>query len=563
MPPRFAHTLPGHVIAAVLVLSACSGEVSGGDARAGIEDGRTGVSGTPGLDSSPTTPAPAGDACGEPVLREPRAVLGSMEHYVNSLRDLLGAQAVSAESAAAVGRVEFDVVDRAHMTPATLDRVLGLAEAAVESVRGRSAGLLGCSGHDDSACLRRGLTGFARSAFGRAPQDDEIDALMTLRDSIAAEGGQDAGESGTLVALQAILAAPSTLYRTEFRGPQSGSTVELSAHERAAALAALLLESIPDAELLAAADDGSLMTREGVSRQLQRLLATPRVREHLTALMLSAFKIPKLFETPKDTTRFPEYTPELRASMYEESRRFMDDVLWTRSAPLSELLTSRRTFVDRKLAAVYGVDAPSGDGFTAVELPAQRAGLLTQASVLTVLARTDKTSVVARGLFIRGPLLCLPKIPGPPAAVQAQVAAQLMQDASEAALAGYRAMTSPCNGCHSQFDPFGLLLEPFDAIGRSRPTQAGEAEGTLPAPLQGKATTVAQLVQQVASDHRFTQCLAQRTLAHALSEPYEPGADACALGRAPLAFSQRDGSLQALLDALVNDPGFFRRKVAP
>jgi hypothetical protein len=291
------------------------------------------------------------------------------------------------------------------------------------------------------------------------------------------------------------------------------------------------------------------------------LLATKRVQQHLTALVLNAYKIPKLFETPKDGARFPEYTAELQTSMYEESRRFVDDVLWTRKAPLSELIGSRRSFVDTRLAEIYGIKAPSDSGFAAVELPGERAGLLTQASVLSVMARTDKTSVVARGLFMRGPVLCLPKIPPPPAAVQAQIAAQLMDDASESSLAAYRAMTSPCNGCHAQFDPFGLLLESFDAIGRSRPTKIDD-DLVLPAPLQGKATSLARLSQQIIEDDRFTQCLAQRTFAYALSEPHVP-ADGCALDGLQRALEQSDGSMPALISALVNDPAFLQRRVTP
>src|ERR1044071_7867796 len=104
-----------------------------------------------------------------------------------------------------------------------------------------------------------------------------------------------------------------------------------------------------------------------------------------------------------------------------------------------------------------------------VELPASRSGILTQASVLSVLSRTEKTSVVARGLFVRGAIMCLTKVPGPPPDVQAQVDAQLAAAPPQVELPQSRAMTQPCAGCHSQFDRFGLLLESFDAIGREQP----------------------------------------------------------------------------------------------
>jgi hypothetical protein len=320
------------------------------------------------------------------------------------------------------------------------------------------------------------------------------------------------------------------------------------------------LDSIPDEALLAAADDGSLLTPAGLSAQLTRLLALPRVREHLTQVMLSGFKVPKLFQSPKDAEVFPEYTGALQLSMYEETRSFLDDVLWTRGAPLSELLTSRRGFVDPLLAELYDVDYPgNGNARIEVELPETRAGLLTQASVLSVLSRTDKNSVVARGLYVRGVLLCLPKIDAPPAAVQAQVDAQLNADSSQKELAAYRAMTQPCSACHSQFDRFGLLLESFDAIGREQPEQAEPVDLEGLADFEGTVQSPAELAQLLTQDTDFVDCMAERMLSYALSEASETGS-----GCLPDALAtelRQGGDVQALVSAIVDHPAFSTRSL--
>jgi hypothetical protein len=489
----------------------------------------------------------------------PRAVLVSSRQYVNALRDLLGDKAVSDEDAATEGQLDFEIVDRPLVTTASMDRTLRLAEAGAESLRGQAAKFFACSALTDSACVRTALTKVARRAWKRPPEADEMDGVMNVYDTGAAAITDDAGESAALLALEAVLVAPSSLYRTEFLGTPNGTDQALTPYERAGALAGLLLDSVPDEALLSAADDGSLMTPAGLQAQVDRLLALPRVRDHLTALLLNAYRVPKVFETAKDTSKFKEYTPALQSSMYEESRRFIDDILWQRSAALSELVSSRNTFVDGPLAAIYGVTHTGApDAFTPVELPMTRAGLLTQASVMSVLSRTDKTSVVARGLFVRNALLCLPKIPGPPASVQAQVAMQLAQDATQQELAMHRATTSPCMNCHSQFDRFGLLLEAFDPIGRERTNTTGPIDFTGLTPLDGVINNPSELAAQLVDDKLFTTCLAQRMLAYTLSTAQDDST-ACSASTLMPAFEQGGGNIKALVSAIVAQPMFSQR----
>jgi hypothetical protein len=284
------------------------------------------------------------------------------------------------------------------------------------------------------------------------------------------------------------------------------------------------------------------------------------VRDHLTQLVLQAFNVPRVFSTPKDAAAFPQYDGKLQSSMYEESRRFVEDVLWTRSAPLGELLSSRHTFVDASLAKLYGVAAPSGTQFTPVEMPPERAGLLTHASVLSVLSRTDVNSVVARGLFVRGNVLCLAKIPGPPASVQAQVAAQLDAKATQRELSAYRTMTSPCNGCHQQFDRFGLLFEAFDPIGRHIPAQAQPIDFAGLPPLDGVVADVAALTTRLEQQQLFEHCFADRTLSYALSVSNNSQQLCLANG---MSATPASGPIRSLVLAIADSPAFNTRAQEP
>src|SRR6185436_15475128 len=130
------------------------------------------------------------------------------------------------------------------------------------------------------------------------------------------------------------------------------------------------------------------------------------------------FSLSNLDNVQIDPTKFPQWTPGLKNAMYHESEVFLDRVLW--GGAVSELLTSRKSFINADLAKIYGITSfpPSGatldmDMFATVDLPADRAGLLTQAGFLTSKARPDKDSVVARGLLINGTLLCAQNPPFP------------------------------------------------------------------------------------------------------------------------------------------------------
>jgi hypothetical protein len=561
----------GAQVLAALVLCACSGDVDsgqnavvgGGGSNAGVGNvpgaGVPGAGGTGAPGSLPpgSAGAPAPGACGR-QLEAPRAVLLTQLQYAHALRDLLGPTAVSDQMLAEAGEPEIEVIDRPWVTTGVLDRVVRTAEQATETLRGKGAAFTGCTSLTDTACVRTALTKVARRAWKRTPEPAEIDDLMKLHgEALAAIA--DNGESALLIALQGVLTSPSTLYRTEFRGQVNGTTQTLTAHERAAAVAALLLDSVPDEALLAAADDGSLLQPAGLEAQVTRLLALPAVREHLTALVLNAYRASRVFETLKDEMVFPEYTPALQGAMYDESKRFVDDVVWTRNAPLSELLTSRSTFVNGPLAKLYGIPFSGRNqmDFVPAQMPEGRSGLLTQASVLSVLARTDKTSVVSRGLFVRGALLCLPKIPSPPAEVQMEVAKQLSMNATQKELSEYRAMTSPCNGCHVQFDRFGLMLEGFDPIGKARTPAPDPIDLMHLGSLMGTVANVPELIGVLVEDERFTRCMAEHVLDYSLSTVVGGDAycDSDPLHQAIAA----DTGMPGLVRAIVTHPAFATR----
>jgi hypothetical protein len=277
--------------------------------------------------------------------------------------------------------------------------------------------------------------------------------------------------------------------------------------------------------LVSAAKADSLTSEAGIRSELERLLATERVKKSLSQTMLAWLQTNKLAQVTKDA-KYADFGA-LQQSMYTETTMFIDNFLWGQPGSVGDLLTSTRTFVDPGLAKFYGVTYPGAQNsttFLPVDLPAtQRAGILTQASLLSIKAGPDNTSVIFRGLFLHDKVLCLPEVPAPQdESTLMKIAQQEMGVETEMQKAKYRAETTPCKGCHAQFDPFGLALEVFDGIGKYRtmdetgaaidPTadlSAFNAHG-----LQGKVGIV-ELAQQLKTSGKFATCLSSQMMSYA------------------------------------------------
>jgi hypothetical protein len=352
----------------------------------------------------------------------------------------------------------------------------------------------------------------------------ELTELMAAYQAGAAISHED----GIATLTQAILFAPSAMYRREL-GTPNGQVATLGSWEMADQLSHFLFSSVPDDGLMAAARADTLASEDGLRREFDRLLATDRVKKSLSQTMLGWLQTARLAQVTKDA-KYADFGT-LQTSMFTETTTFIEDFLWGKPGSVGDLLTSTRTFVDPALAKFYGVTYPgaaTSKDFMPVELPqGQRAGILTQASFLSIKAGPDNTSVIFRGLFLHDKVLCLPEIAAPQDATTLMgIAQQAMGVETELQKATYRKTTSPCKGCHAQFDPFGLALESFDGIGRYRTKdEAGVAiDPSVDLSvfkdygLDGKVSGIVELAQQVKASGKFSTCLTSQVMTYAANQ---------------------------------------------
>jgi hypothetical protein len=475
---------------------------------AGASPGGVAGGGQPGGSDGPCVPSvPA------------RLTLLSDYQHLNSLRALFGANAISVEDAAENTAKTKPFTQKGVVVNTSLvHQRQTWAQFAGQALNTRFAELTTCDpAKVDDACAARFLKGFAARAFRRPVEADEITDVMAVYNV-----GKVANfTNGVKRAVEAVLSAPSFMYRRELGKPNAEGSLTLTPHELASELSYMLTDQPPDAELMGAADKGALDDAE-VARQVDRMLQKADVRASLRSTLMSSWGIANLFGTIKDPKLFPEYNPQLQGSMFRETELFVDDVLWTRSAPIGELLTARTSFVNKSLATLYGVPyTGTGDAFAPVTLPKERSGLLTQASVLSTLARTDTTSVVARGIFVRA-MLCLAKLPEPPASLAGEIQDLLKADMTERQRADVRAKNATCAGCHVGIDPFGLLLESYDPLGKYRTTLKGmtidPSADVMAGSISGNFKDALGFLEAAADSPDFVQCVGTRLLSYATQD---------------------------------------------
>ena len=338
------------------------------------------------------------------------------------------------------------------------------------------------SGADDGPCARQILSTLARRAYRRPVSEDEVARLLTFYTSNRDEHGF---EGGIQKALERLLVAPDFLFRVEAEPVDvaAGTAYPLSDLELASRLSFFLWSSIPDDELLAAAEEGRLHEPAVLERQVRRMLADRRSTALVDNFASQWLQLDRLGGVQPDFEVFFEFDENLRSDMERETKLFLRSQL-REDRGLMDLLTADYTFVNERLARHYGISGVYGERFRRVALEgAGRAGLLGHASLLTLTAYPTRTSPVLRGKWLLDNILGMPPPPPPPdvPALEEDLRGRTALSIREQ-LEQHRANPA-CAACHRMMDPPGFALENFDAIGRWRTTnEAGtpiDASGTL------------------------------------------------------------------------------------
>jgi hypothetical protein len=220
---------------------------------------------------------------------------------------------------------------------------------------------------------------------------------------------------------------------------------------------------------------------------------------------------------------FPNFDDNLRQAFRRETELLFESVMREDRSVL-DLLTSRETFVNERLARHYGIPNVYGTHFRRVTLTGEeRRGILGHGSILTVTSYPNRTSPVLRGKWILENVLGTPPPPPPPNVPS------LEESAGTEALTGRKLLEahrrSPaCASCHRVMDPLGFALENFDATGEWRTKDAGAAIDASGQLADGTAVDGPVTLRNALMKHpeQFVRTMTEKMLTYALGRGLEP-----------------------------------------
>jgi mono/diheme cytochrome c family protein len=374
---------------------------------------------------------------------------------------------------------------------------------------------------DELACASKIVSDLARRAFRRPVTQQDVNPLMVFYRDGAASGGFD---QGIREAVSAVLASPHFLYRVETANPQGG-TRTLSDVELASRLSFFLWSSMPDDELLDLAIKSRLSQPEVLSQQVRRMLADSRSQTLVTDFSFQWLNLAKLDEIAPDSRQFPYASGlnDARPLFKQELRLFIDSILRSERSVV-DLLTADHTFINERLALIYGMENVKGPQFRRVTLEGTaRHGLLGKAAILNLTANPNRTSPVLRGAWILDRLMGTPPAPPPPnvEALAENRAGQPPKSVRER-IELHRSKPA-CMGCHAVMDPLGFALENFDTIGQFRTLDGGvkiDPSGVLP---DGTAINGPEDLRRAltARPDQFVQALTENLFTYAIGRSVE------------------------------------------
>lgn len=587
--------------------SACSGQIrsAGADRSTEARSANPGGAG-PGEPAAPNDPRaePSSSACDAQQVPGVTPLLKlSTAEYKNTVRDLLAASGIGqmpASVASKLASVPDDSLGdsfRGLDSRISLEHVQAYFEVGVavgDALRDQPAlfraAAGGCAAQSplSASCLRAFIQGFGQLAYRRPLTSDEVAELAVLDD-----GTRSPAETIRAIAI-VVMSSPRFVNHPEIDGSAAAGLddlLELTPYEIASRLSYLFWQTMPDAELFAAAADGSLATEAGFARQLERVFHDPRTEDTLWQFWNEWLRLETF--TGFETTR-PGFQSlaqgeaigqpghDYYADMVAEVRDLTHAFTFVRTATLADLLTTDvSTTRSADLAGLYGVTPWQGSG-DYPKLPAgTRAGLFQRAALLV--SNLETTNPFHRGAMVRKNLLCDPLSrpdpntlpPGsldPPPVTAAQTTRQRYQAKVEG--------NATCAACHNQFSAIGYVLESFDALGRYRTLERvfDEKTGARLADLPIDTSAIPhiaaaddrpvanalELNQRIVDSKKVESCLANKYFGFAVRREATPDSmDACLIADIAQLLQQRDAGLAVAFQRVARHPSFFLRKVGP
>lgn len=413
------------------------------------------------------------DCKGAPQVGKAELRLLTREEYQNTIRDVLKVKTdyrqlvpVDIEVLGFTNNSEAGKVSDSHVAA-----YLEIAIKVADEIKPNLANLVPC-GNDAGACAEKIVDGLAPALWRRPLSGTERTELLAFYTNSA----KAAPNEGLTSLVARLLVSPYFLYRSEV-----GKSGSLTPYEMASALSYFFWGTVPDADLLKAANSGTLLNEPVLLQQAERLMKSDKSQFMLKEFAAAWLGYRRIYSGSKSGELFPKFTKEIQDAMAAEAEDTFIHLMTKTDSNFASLFDNDYSIGSSELASYYKGKATKKDSLDAISFSdSPRGGVLGLGALLAATSATTETNPFRRGQFVLQNMLCHIPPPTPDGLIITPPAPS--KDLSTRERFAQHSANPACSACHKQLDGVGFGMEDFDAVGNQRAMDNGkmiDKSGTL------------------------------------------------------------------------------------
>lgn len=410
---------------------------------------------------------------------------------------------------------------------------------------------------DDETYAREIIRRFMQRAFRRTLNPGELERYMSFWKNI--KDDFDRFEDGVKEVLIAVLCSPNFIYLFESETPelkQSDNQFYLASQ-----LSYFLWNSPPDKTLTDLAAKGDLY--DELSEQIDRMIDSSKITELVNSFTYEWLRLDRHKSMDVDVEEYEDFTRFVKEDMFKETYHFVEYVL-KNNLSIMNFIDSDFAMLNQNLAEFYGIEGVQGNEFRAVILSEnqKRGGLLSQGSFLSGHSDGIQAHPIKRAVWLKEKILGDHPPPPPPNVPELDPETPGFEDLTlKEQLFLHRNKVS-CMDCHQKIDPFGVVFENYDAVGRFRLTvkdkpidvKSNLPDGTEVTGIQGIKDYILELKKD-----NFTKSLVENLFAYALGR--DVGfADEQEINYIVEKVIDDDYRFRTVIEQIVLSPSFYKKE---
>ncbi|KAA5823672.1 DUF1592 domain-containing protein [Algibacter amylolyticus] len=413
---------------------------------------------------------------------------------------------------------------------------------------------------DKEVYTKEVLNRFMTKAFRRSVTAEELNRYVDFWNSIKHDF--DRYEDGVKEVLVAVLCSPNFIYLFE---PEDSNSPDNKKSEDefflASQLAYFLWNSPPDETLTALAAEGDL--HDELPEQIERMVNDSKIARMIHSFTYEWLRLDRHKTMDTDVNEYKDYTRFVKEDMANETYEFISYVLKNNMSILN-FIDSDFAMLNQNLAEFYGVEGVKGHQFRPVELPKDlnRGGLLSQGAFLNGHSDGVQAHPIKRAVWLKEKILGDTPPPPPPNVPELDTDTPGFEDMTLKEQLFLHRNKAACLDCHKKIDPYGVVFENYDAVGRYQLTSKGKPidtksqlpDGTEVEGVQGIKDYIIRMKKE-----EFTKSLVEHLYAYALGRDVS-FADQKEINKIVENVIEDDFRFQTVIEQIVLSSSFYKKE---